>query len=103
MSDGETVQPEALRQLAEQLESQLHPLLERAAHSFEAAEIEGEKFSTAGIAMQIAYPGTREFAATDADSKIEVVSAMKEKLSATAEEWDKAEHASTVKPSIVEA
>ena len=66
-SDGETVQPQALRALAEQLESQVHPLLERAVNSFKAAEIEGEKFSTAGIAMQIVYPGTKEFAETDAE------------------------------------
>lgn len=90
------VQPEALRQLAEQLESQVGPLLEQAAQKFEAAEVEGEAFSKDGLGIALIYPGTREFAMKDVESKIDLLAEMREKLDDTADEWEKAEQASTI-------
>lgn len=96
MTSAETVIPEALTSLAEALESNVTPLLEQAKASFEAAEIEGEAFSRAGIAMQIVYPGTREWALKDCETKNEELTAIHDKLTATANIWSRAEGSNTM-------
>ncbi|SHG50773.1 hypothetical protein SAMN05443575_2121 [Jatrophihabitans endophyticus] len=93
---GETIIPEALIQLANQLDDAVGPELDRAKASFEAAEISGDKFSQAGLSLQVVYPGTREWAIADAQSKHDELRAITDKLAATATLWARAESDNTI-------
>lgn len=93
---SETIRPEQLTALAQQLESTVGPLLDQAAASLGAATIAGSAFSNAGLAMQVVYPGLRDWAVRDARTEHDELDAVRDKLRATAALWSDAESSSTV-------
>lgn len=96
MGSGETITPERLIQLANELDDAIRPELDTAKAKFEAADIPGDKFSQVGAAMLIAYPGARQWAIADAQSKQEELRSLTDKLAATAKLWADAETNNTV-------
>ena len=98
MGSGETIVPERLIELANALDDTVGPELDLAQAYFTEAEIPGDKFSQAGIGMQLAYPGIREWAIADSDSKRQDLKAITDKLAATATTWANAESDNTIIP-----
>jgi hypothetical protein len=96
MSGNETIVPERLIELANTLDDTVGPELDLAKAYFEQAEIAGDKFSQAGIGMQLAYPGIRQWAMTDSQSKRTDLLSLTDKLAATATTWANAESDNTV-------
>ncbi len=97
MGDQETVTIEALRKVAENLET-VKATLEAAKNSFEQAEVGGAAFSHYGLEMQIAYPITHAFMVRNLEGKVAHVETIMERLKSTASIWEQAEHHSTTKP-----
>lgn len=96
MGNRETIVPERLIQLANDLDDSVGPELDLAKASFEAATISGDKFSQAGATMQVAYPGAREWAIADVQSKDAELRSITDKLAATATLWASAETDNTI-------
>jgi len=96
MSGSETVDPDALRALATQLDSQLTPIFLETLESFEAAEISGPAFSLYGAELALTYPGTQHFAMRDLQTKAQAVQSIIDRLNSTAETWRTAEQHNTV-------
>lgn len=97
MGSQETVVPEKLIELANNLDDRVGPELDKAKWYFEQAEIDGGAFTAVGLAMQVVYPGTREWAIKDAESKNTELRSITDKLANTAKQWAKAEEDSTVR------
>lgn len=92
----ETIVPASLTHLSDELRGQVATLLQQAHQAFDAAEVGGDAFSTAGLAMQIVYPGTRQWALRDCQRKGDELTTACDKLDSTADTWNRAEHESTV-------
>lgn len=96
MGNSETVIPERLIQVANALDDAVGPHLDLAKAHFEEAEIAGDKFSQAGIGMAVAYPGIRQWAITDAESKRKELLEITDKMADTAKTWAAAESNNTI-------
>jgi hypothetical protein len=96
MSGTETIIPEALQHLASDLQSSVPPILAAAKQAFTAGDVDGDAFSTVGIELAIAFPGSREFMISESEKKSDQLTELVDKLNSTASLWSTAEGQNTI-------
>ncbi len=91
------VDTDALRQFAQQFDSQVGAKLADAGTALRDAQaIEYSNFTTVHIPLAVVYVEAWNFANRDLETKRQNAVDFRGKLEATAAHWDEAEHASTI-------
>lgn len=96
MGDEVRIQSDSLRRLAGDLD-EVVSLLASAQSAVMDSEISGAAFSPSGVSLAYAFAGAIEFAASDALEQAEQIGSIQARLHRTANQWDEAEDASTVR------
>lgn len=94
-----TVDTDALRAVAERFESEVGAQLDKAKQSLARAQgIEYSNFTNVHIPLAVVYVEAWNFENRDLETKRQNVTTFRDKLKKTADDWDSAEQASTIKP-----
>ncbi|KQY57188.1 MULTISPECIES: type VII secretion target [unclassified Nocardioides] len=96
MSGEVRVDPPSLRRLATELDDVI-TLLAAAQQSISDSDTQADAFSPSGQPLAYAFLGAIEYAGNDAYEQAAQVASIQRRLNRTADQWEEAEEASTVR------
>ncbi|WP_169799228.1 type VII secretion target [Nocardioides jensenii] len=96
MSGEIRVDPPSLRRLAGDLDDVIQ-LLSEAQQAIADSDTQADAFSPSGQPLAYAFLGAIEYAGNDAYEQADQIASIQNRLNLTADYWDKAEEAATVR------